>query len=250
MVSRRLADSLWPGEDPVGRVVGFPLSKEKTMWSTVVGLVEDVQHYSSSPTFNQDARGDLYVPAAQGFVMLPYFLDIVVRSDGDLGDLRKQVTGAIAQINSGVPISKWRTMRQIVSKSKGPLRSTTWLIVIFASLALLLGLVGIYSVISYTVIQRTREIGIRMALGADRPQILGMIVRHGAALALIGLTLGTAGAIILNRIISSQLYDVKSGDPLTYVIVAALVAIAAILATLLPSLRATRINPTVALHCE
>jgi len=250
LVSRNLAGAMWPGQNPIGQLVSFATLKEKREWSTVVGLVEDVQHYSSVPGFNSGARGDLYFASTQGTSMLPYFLNIVVRSEGDLPDMQKQVAGAIAHINSSVPMSKWRTMRQIVSRSTATNRSTTRLFVLFAGLALFLGVVGIYSVISYTVIQRTREIGIRMALGADRPQILRMIVRHGAILALIGLALGTAGAIALNQVISSQLYDVKPNDPLTYVIVAALVAIAAILATLVPSFRATKVNPTVALHCE
>jgi predicted permease len=248
LVSRSLAAAMWPGQNPIGRMVGFAAIKEK--WSTVVGMVEDVQHYSSSPGFNSGARGDIYTASTQGSTILPYFLNIIVRSEGDLPDMRKQIVGAIGRINSNVPISKWRTMRQIVARSTATPRSTTWLFMILAGLALVLGLVGIYSVISYTVVQRTREIGIRIALGADRPRILRMIVRQGAALALIGLALGTAGAIAVNRVISSQLYDVKSTDPLTYAIVAVLVAIAAILATLVPSFRATKVNPTVALHCE
>ena len=119
-----------------------------------------------------------------------------------------------------------------------------------AALALVLGLVGIYSVISYAVVQRTREIGVRMALGADRPKILAMIVGHGALLTLIGMVLGIAGAMATTRYLRSLLYEVSPLDPTIYLAVAAIVASAAVLATYIPARRATKVNPTVALRCE
>src|SRR5437764_9178911 len=249
LISRVLAQAMWPGQDPIGKRLRLSTLKD---WKTVVGVVEDVQHYSASPvTFNTAARGDVYFPSAQGLsTMLPYYLDIVVRAQGNIPDLQKEITRAIAGINSTVPVSRWRTMRQVVSQSISRPRSTTWLFMIFAALALLLGVTGIYSVISYSVVQRTREIGVRMALGADRFQILKMMVKHGAALALIGLVLGIAGAMAVTRWMTSLLYGVTPSDPEIYAIVAGIVALAAVLATYIPSRRATKVNPTVALRCE
>lgn len=248
IISRSLARQIFPEEDPIGKPMRHTGVKE---WSTVVGVVEDVLHYSPEPiAFNSGARGDVYVPSAQGLGMLPYYLDIVVRGRGDVSSLRRQITVAIAQANAGVPVSKWRTMRWILSQSISKPRSTTWMFVICASLALLLGLIGIYSVISYTVTYRTREIGVRMALGADRRSILWMMVRSGAILTATGLALGIACALALTRLMSSLLYGVTASDPMIYIVVAVFVAGAALLATFIPSLRATRVEPTVALRCE
>jgi putative ABC transport system permease protein len=248
MISRKLAQHLWPGEDPIGKSLRPAVVNE---WSTVVGVVEDVQHYSSSPvTFNSAAQGDVYFPSARGITILPYYLSIVVRSQGDIPGLQRQIIGAVSRVNPNVPLSKWRTMRQIVSDAVARPRSTTWMFVVCASLALLLGLIGIYSVISYTVTYRTREIGVRIALGADRAHILGMMVRNGATLTVTGLALGTACGLALTRVMSSLLYDVSASDPMIYAMVALFVAVAALLATFIPSLRATRVDPTVALRCE
>ena len=248
LVSRSMAQGLWPDEDPLGKRVRSAGSKE---WSTVVGVVEDVQHYSATPiTFNPNAHGDIYFSSQQGLGQLPFFLDLVVRAEGDVPALRREITSTIAQVNSIVPVSNWRTMRQVVSRSIARPRSTTWLFITFAILALVLGLVGIYSVISYAVAQRTREIGVRMALGADRPRILKMIVAHGATLTLVGLVLGIAGALAATRYLASLLYEVSPVDPYIYAAVAAVVASAALFATYIPARRATRVNPNVALRCE
>lgn len=248
LVSKIMAERLWPHEDPIGKHVRTTGYKE---WATIIGVVEDVQHYSATPVaFNPNAHGDIYYASQQGLGQLPYFLDVVVRADGEIPALKREITSAVAQVNPIVPISNWRTMRQLVSRSIARPRSTTLLFIMFSILALVLGLVGIYSVISYAVVQRTREIGVRMALGADRPNILKMIVGHGALLTILGLILGLAGAMGLTRYLASLLYEVSPLDPMIYAIVVAIVAFAAVLATYIPARRATKVNPTVALRCE
>ncbi|PYP92198.1 MAG: hypothetical protein DMG65_05205 [Candidatus Angelobacter sp. Gp1-AA117] len=248
LISRTMAERLWPGADPIGKRVRSTSSKG---WNTVIGVVEDVQHYSATPVaFNPNAHGDIYYSSQQGLGQLPFFLDVVVRADGEIPVLKREITSAVSQVNSIVPVSNWRTMRQLISRSIARPRSTTLLFMMFSILALVLGLVGIYSVISYAVVQRTREIGVRMALGADRPNILKMIVGHGASLTLLGLILGLAGAMALTRYLASLLYEVSPLDPLIYTIVIAIIALAAVLATYVPARRATKVNPNVALRCE
>ena len=248
IVSRKFAEKIWPGADAIGKVLRESSTKD---WLTVVGLVEDVQHYSSTPgPFSSDAQGDVYISAEQGIIVPRYDLSIVARSKGDVYGLSQQIAAVVGRINPNVPLSNWRTMSEVVSKSTDKPRSTTWMFTSFASLALVLGLVGIYSVISYTVTHRTREIGVRIALGADRADIIRMIVLKGATLTLTGIAAGIACAVALNRLITGLLYDVSASDPLIYLTVGLFVAIAATLATCIPSLRATRVSPTVALRCE
>lgn len=248
LLSKTMAARIWPHEDPIGkrvRTTGYD------QWATVIGIVDDVQHYSATPVaFNPNAHGDIYFTSQQGVGRLPFFLDVVVRADGDVPALRREIASAVAQVNPIVPISNWRTMRQLVSKSFARPRSTTMLFITFSVLALVLGLIGIYSVISYAVVQRTREIGVRMALGADRPNILKMIVGHGAVLTALGLVVGLLGAMLFTRLISSLLYEVSPLDPLIYASVVAIVAFAAVLATYIPARRATHVKPTIALRCE
>jgi predicted permease len=249
LVSKTLAEALWPGEDPIGKQIkttGMP------NWRTVIGEVDNVRH-TKGPVNNvwaNTAHGEIYFAAAQGIVARPTSLELLVRADADPATLGRELANIVASLDASVPISHLRTMKEVVANSVSKPRSTMWLFSIFAALALLLGVVGIYSVVSYSVTQRTREIGIRMAIGAGRADVVKMVLAQGSILILSGLVLGILGALALSRLMSGLLYGIRPTDPVTYVIVAAVVAMAAIVACYFPSLRATRVNPTSALRYE
>jgi putative ABC transport system permease protein len=254
LVSRTLAQALWPGQDPIGKRVK---PSWQPQWRTVVGVVDDVTKYKSLPgkrwsDWADTVKGDIYFPEAQGIVVPPMHLAVVVRATGsiDAAALGKQFASTVAGLNPSVPVSEMRTMDEVVSNSVSSSRSVMWLFVTFAGLALLLGAIGIYSLMSYSVSQRTREIGIRMAMGADRKDVLRMVFRQGSLLAAAGVALGAVSAFFLTRLMTSLLYGVRPNDPATFVLVALTVIAAGMLATYVPSNRATRVDPTVALKCE
>ncbi|HEY6271363.1 MAG TPA: ABC transporter permease, partial [Terriglobales bacterium] len=256
LVSKRLAEILWPGQDPIGKRVKPSWQQE---WRTVVGVVDDVITYKSLPRgsatvsqWYESIQGAAYFPVSQGIEGLPFERAVMVRAKGDFrpNSLVQQLSAAVAKLNSTIPVSKVKTMDDVVSDSVSTPRSTMWIFTAFAGLALLLGGIGTYSVVSYSVSQRTREIGIRMALGANHWDVLKMILRQGSQLAAIGLAAGIAGALALTRFLASLLYGVRATDPATFLLVAVAVIIAALVATLIPSRRATKVDPTVALKYE
>jgi putative ABC transport system permease protein len=215
---------------------------------TVIGLVEDVHHYKIMPPNTIGSiKGDIYFPFTQ---QPPSAMVLAVHSTGDMGDLRRTLPGTVAAVDSSVPISHFRTVNQIVAKEESSPRSTMWLFSIFAGLALFLGVVGIYGVLSWSVAQRTREIGIRMAMGAGKQQVLTMVLRQGGRLIVTGVALGVAGTLALARVIGSLLHGVSAKDPVTLILVGVVVAVTAIAATFIPSFRATRVNPIVCLKYE
>jgi len=250
LVSKSLAQIFWPGEDPIGKRVKPSWMKD---WRTVVGVVDDVRKYKvATSSYVQSVKGDIYIPIGQGIITLPEHLTLVVRADRsvDLGTLSHEVPLTVARINSNVPVSNVQTMDQVIYESVAAPRSTMWLFASFAGLALLLGAIGIYSLISYSVAQRTREIGIRMAMGADKWDVMKVILQRGGQLTLIGIVLGVGGALALTRLMASLLYGVSPKDPLTFVVVPVVVAVVAVAAIAIPSLRATKVDPTVALRAE
>ncbi|HEY6253909.1 MAG TPA: ABC transporter permease [Candidatus Angelobacter sp.] len=250
LVSKSMAKIFWPGQDPIGKRLKPSWVKE---WRTVVGVVDDVRKYKvASNDYVQTVKGDIYFPAAQGVLVPPEHLTLAVRADQslDLATLARELPATVAKINSTVPISRIQTMDQIVYDSVAAPRSTMWLFAAFAGLALLLGAVGIYSLISYSVAQRTREIGIRMAMGASKWQVMKMVFGRGSRLTAVGILLGIAGALALTRLMASLLYGVSPKDPVTLVAVSIVVALVAVVATSVPSFRATKVDPTVALRSE
>lgn len=254
MVSKSLAQILWPGQDPIGKRVK---PSWQPQWRMVVGVVDDVVKYKALPgkrwsQWADSIKGDVYFPAAQGIVTQPTQLTAVVRATGgtDLSGLGREFSSAVASLNPAIPVSEMHTMDELVSESVSSSRSVMWLFVIFAGLALSLGVVGIYSVMSYSVSQRTREIGIRMAMGADRRDVLKMVLRRGSLLTITGVLLGALSAFALTRLMTSLLYGVRPADPITLLLVSAAVITAAMVATYIPSHRATKVDPTVALKYE
>jgi predicted permease len=247
VVSESMARKHWPGEDPLGKrlkvfVPDWP-------WVEVVGVVEDVHHAGPS----QEPRPRWYVPHAQAPVSAyaaPLTATIAVRTDGNPMDMLPAVRGVIAEMDPGVPNSEVRTMDQILDTDMVSQRFVMALLTVFGALVLFLAVVGVYGVASYAVSQRTREIGLRMALGAERGTVLTGVMREGLILATLGVAGGLASSILLSRVFETLVFGISPTDPLTYAGVGAVLLLAAILASLVPALRASRVSPITALRTE
>jgi ABC-type antimicrobial peptide transport system permease subunit len=196
---------------------------------------------------NTPAPDEIYFPMRQ---LGRPGLSVVARTSGDAALLQAAIRGAVRDVDKDQPVSFFATLDTTVAQSLGTQRIVASLTSVFAALALLLSAVGLYSVLAYAVSQRTPEIGIRMALGARRGQVIGMIMTGGLRLVSIGLVIGLAGAVAASRLIQSLLFNVPLIDPLTYGAVIVLFAVVGALACLIPSLRASRIDPLLALRGE
>ena len=248
LVEKSLSDLFWPGQDPIGKHIKPSWMND---WRTVVGVVEDVRKYNVAPD-DVAARmvGAVYYPEQQGIVSPPGEMNLVVRTKANPLTVARELPQAVASIDRTVPVSKIRTMDEVIRLSVKQPRSTMWLFTAFAGIGMLLGMVGIYGVVSHTVAQRTREIGIRMAMGAERRQVVRMVLRDSSYLIVSGLAFGVLGALALTRLMGSMLHEVQPNDVPTFVVVSILVGTAGILASLLPSHRASRIDPILALRSE
>lgn len=248
LIEKSLADLFWPGEDPVGKQLKPSWMAE---WRTVIGVVQNVRAYNIMPDdYATKIMGAVYFPAAQGITGAPEDLSLVVRTHNDPSELARQLPDLVAQVNPTAAVSKVRTMDQIIHLSVTEPRSNTWLFTAFAALALVLGLVGIYSVVSHGVSQRTREIGVRMAMGADKWNVLKMVLLQQAKIIGFGIAFGVVLAFGMARVLTSMLHGVHAADPFTFLAVVLLISVAALIATYIPSRRATQVDPTVALKYE
>ncbi len=247
LVNEKLARQYWPNEDPVGKrfMIGRPdlASKTLTKWVTVVGVVGDTKMYGLA----NPSRYEFYLPLLQ---TAPNDMSLLVKSRIDPTALTSAVRGVVAGIDKDQPIFAIATMNKIVSDGVSAPRLTLVLLGLFSGLALILAAIGIYGVISYSVAQRTHEIGVRMTLGAQRSDILRMVVGQGGKIALVGIVIGVVAAFALTRLMSGLLFSVSAGDPTTFAAVAALLALVAILACYIPARRAIRVDPMVALRYE
>jgi len=234
------------GEDPVGKRIYFGAATPdtSTRYITIVGVVGHAKHEG----LDADPRIQLYLPVPQAG--RSNRMDVVVRTAGDPRQFVSAVRAASRDVDRDLPMARVTTVDELVSSSMGQRRLSTVLLGIFAGLALLLASLGIYGVMAYSVAQRTRELGVRVALGATRENVLGLVLRQGVVLAGLGAVIGLAGAFGLTRLIASQLYAVKATDPVTFAGVTVLLLVVAIGATLVPAWRATRIDPLVALREE
>ncbi len=235
-----------PGESAIGRRIWFGgrIPNDSTPFLTIVGVVGHARHEG----LDADLRVQVYRPLGQvgGLGGGP----IVVRTAGDPIHMVSAVRSAIHQVDRDMPLAQIRTMEEMIGDSMGQRRLSTVLLGVFAGIALLLASIGIYGVMSYTVSQRSRELGIRMALGASRDGVLRLVLRQGMTMALIGVSVGLVGAFALTRVIASQLYGVKPTDPATFIAVTVTLSLVALIASLLPAMRATRVDPMVALREE
>jgi ABC-type antimicrobial peptide transport system permease subunit len=245
-----MARQFWPGEDPLGKHLTLTFYPDAVR--EVVGVVGDVKLDSLDQTRPNAA---LYFPLDQisassngGWTSFP--MTLVVRSTSASAGIVPAVTNAVHDVDPNMPLHDIFTMDDLVANSVSQQRFNMLLLGAFAGLALLLAAVGIYSVLSYSVKRSVREIGIRLALGARLGHELRRVVFEGMRPTLLGLAIGAAGALLLGRVLSSLVFEVKPTDPVTFVAVTALLAVIALLASLIPAYRATRVDPMVALRYE
>ena len=249
VINKTMASRIWPGENPIGKRITFGGTDGPDVeWMEVVGVVADIRHQ----TLDQEGGSECYWPQLQRPVSGQ--ISIVLRSAGDPAQLAGALREAVQSIDRDLPVERVRTMETVVAESLAGSRFQTVLLGIFAAVALLLAAIGVYGVISYSVAQRTHEIGIRMALGARRPEVLGLVIRQGMALVLagVGVGLALAGLLVwwLSERIAAFLYEGRALDPLTFVAVPLVLLTVALLANWLPARRATQVEPVVALRSE
>ena len=241
VVNEALARRQWPGEEPLGKRI--VVNGEGAKAREVVGVVRDLKQgeWASEP------KPEMYLPHAQAAD--PRSMTLVIRAS-DLSGLGPAVGREVWAIDKDLPVSQVTSMEAVVAESVGQQRFNTLLIGVFAAAALILAAAGVYGVMSYTVAQRTHEIGVRMALGARGRDVLGMVIRQGLLLTLFGLAAGLVGALALTRVMNSLLYEVSATDPLVFGGVAAALTLSALLACYIPARRATKVDPMVALRYE
>ncbi len=245
VVSQAFARRYFPNQDPVGKRIQPDASPTGTPpWRQIVGVVGDVKDRGLAGT----AEPVYYVPYDQ--LPLSSTLTLIARAKGNPQGLVSLVRSEMASVAPNMPLYNIETMEQYLASSSAQARFNTVLLGIFAGLALLLAAVGLYGVVSYSVSQRTQEIGIRMALGAEKRDVLRMVVGQGLKLALIGVAMGIFGALALTRLLTSMLYGVKPTDPLTFIAVSLVLIAVALLACYIPARRAAKVDPMVALRYE
>jgi ABC-type lipoprotein release transport system permease subunit len=240
-----MARQLWPGTDPVGKRIrtgGFD-ARPDTPWMTVVGVVGRIKQDS----LDTESRMALYRAQTQ---FPSRAMNVVLRTEGDPEALAAAVRREIGALDPDLPIYNLRTMSSRVSESLAPRRFSTMMLALFAALALGLAATGTYGVIAYLVTQGTREIGIRMALGASPRGIRRLVVRQGMLVAAIGLAAGIAGALVLTRFMQGLLFGIDPLDPVTFVSIPVILAGVAGVASYLPARRAARVDPLVSLRSE
>ncbi|HEU4585320.1 MAG TPA: ABC transporter permease [Gemmatimonadaceae bacterium] len=232
--------------DAIGKRIwrGSPTPNDSTRFITIIGVVGHTKHEGLAA----DPRVQVYVPYQQFGGMSR--MDIAVRTTGDPTRYASAIRAAVNSVDKDEPIANLRTLDDLVSSSMGQRRLSMTLLGVFAGIALLLASVGIYGVMAYSVVQRTREMGLRMALGAKQSDVLALVLRQGMTLVLAGVAIGVVCALIITRVMASQLYSVRPTDPVTFVSVAVILASIALVATLVPAWRATMVDPTVALREE
>ncbi|HEV7904513.1 MAG TPA: ABC transporter permease [Pyrinomonadaceae bacterium] len=243
IVDETFARRFFPGEDPLGKRINEQGSRWPHSFFTVVGIVGGVKHSQ----LNGEARPTMYLSYEQsGWTSLT----LTVRAAGDPNMLAAAVRREVLAVDKDQPVTKIAPMSEVFSKAVAPQRFNALLLNLFAAVAMILAVVGIYGVIAYTVAQRSHEMGIRIALGATRRDILRLVVGQAMLTTLLGVALGLAGAFALTRLMSSLLYEVSATDPAIFAGVALLLALVALLASYLPARRATKVDPMVALRYE
>lgn len=240
IINQTMASRFWPNEDPIGKQVKVV---EGDTTGTVIGVVGDAKQY----LIDEERRPQMYVAYSQSPGI---FATVVVRTTVEPLSLAEPVRQAVWKVDADQPMWKMRTVEFLVNRSVADRRFLIALMAVFASLALVLTMVGLYGVISYLVNQRTQEFGVRMALGAQASDILKMVLKQGMTLALAGVAVGLITSWFLTSLLSRLLYQISATDPLTFIGIALLLTLVALLACLLPARRATKVDPLVALRYE
>jgi putative ABC transport system permease protein len=244
LVSEALARRYWPGESAVGKRVNPGDPNDPADWCEVIGVVKDVRQFELAA----DPKPQMYFTYAQAGFFAPRHL--VVATDVDPLTVAGSVRSAVWEVDKDQPVSDVNTMEEVLSESLARQRFSMLLLGIFAALALVLAAVGLYGVMSYTVAQRTREIGLRMALGAQRGDVLRLVVGQGLKLVLLGVVIGLVASVALTRVMTSLLFGVSATDPATLAAISLLLIAVAALASYIPARRATRVDPLIALRYE
>jgi len=245
VINDTMAARYWPNQDVIGRQ--FMMGTDDKPWLTIVGVVGTVRHNAVV----EEPRAEMYVAHAQlpaHIRSTPRGMTLVVKTDTDPLALTGQVRDAIRAIDRNLPVSDIRTMEQVAASALSQPRFITFLLALFAGTALTLAAIGIYGTISLLVAERTQEMGIRLALGANPPAILKLVLGQGMILTAVGLVIGLVGAAILSRTLSGLIYGVGTLDPLTFIAVPALLSVVALLACLLPARRAASVDPITTLR--
>jgi putative ABC transport system permease protein len=233
-----MAKQLFPNESPLGQKL---VTGMLGLTGEIVGVVADTH----TQNLTQPPVAEMYYPV---FQRPENFTGILVRTDGDASALAASVRAALHDVDPGIPLIGPTTLRELVKQSIADRDLTMTLLVVFAALALALATLGVYSVMAYSVTQRSAEIGIRMALGARAADVQKMVIGHGVKLAVVGLAIGLAGALAITRLMTALLFEVRAADPTIYVGIAALLTFVAVAASWIPSRRAASLDPTKALH--
>jgi putative ABC transport system permease protein len=244
VINNTMANKFWTGEEPIGKQVGVASSRYPLM--TIIGIVADVKRLS----LRESPGPEMYVPYTQKVYPSMQIMHVVLRSANDAASVTGSVREAINKLDPDLPMAKVTTLTNLVDDSLAQPRFSMLLLSAFGAIALLLACLGMYGVISYSVAQRTQEIGIRLAVGARPRQVLAMILGQGARLAGLGVAIGLLAALAVTRIMASFLYGVRATDPITFAGVTLLLIVVALLACYLPARRATRVDPLIAIRYE
>jgi putative ABC transport system permease protein len=245
IINQALARRYWPDVTALGKQIKLGQVDSKSPWFVVKGVVAD----SAQGALDTEVKPEIYFALSQMAARYRR-MNLIVRTEGDPKALLGLIQQRIAEVDKDQPIYQIQTMEELVAESVGTRRFAMWLLVLFAGLALTLATIGIYGVTSYGVSQRKHEIGIRMALGAGRREVLRLILMQGMTTVFVGLAVGAVGALALTRLMSSLLFGVSSTDPLTFVAIGLLLSGVALLACLLPARRALKVDPMIALRYE
>lgn len=242
VINEAAARLFWPNQDPIGHTVKLGLDLKGPV-ARIVGVVGNVKYDSMETQFQPQA----YISFNQMCYPGCY---ILIRGKGDPHSYALGLHEIAASLNREVPLHDIKTMQERISTSLSGSQFNTFLLISYASLALILAAIGVYGIISYTVAWRTREIGIRMALGARYADVIRMVLKQGISLVICGLVIGLAGALVLTRFMSSMLYEVRPTDPAAFLAVAALISATAMIACYFPARRAARVDPVISLRWE
>jgi predicted permease len=251
VITAETARRYWPNQSALGKHIRLLDDKD---WRTIVGVISDVRAYDMQQNTPKWIEGTAYVPynpiATLEDRRVPSEMTIVIRTASHDTQTAAMLSKIVSALNQEVPVSEVQTMGAVVSEAVSAPASTTSLFVAFALLALVLGIIGIYGVLSFLVSQRSREIGVRMALGAQPRDVLYLVIKEGAKFSFAGIALGLIGAFLGTRLMSSELYGISPLDPMTYLGVALIMAAVTLLACYVPTRRAMRMDPMIALRYE
>ena len=246
IVNEAMVRQFFPGGDAIGARIRWARLEGPPQWITIVGVASDVKQFG----LDRDEEPAVYTPYPQSAQAWKRWMTFVVRTRLDTATLVQQVKSAVWAVDPEIPVSKIRTMSSVMAESMAARRFNMLLLALFAGLGLALAVVGVYGLMSYSVTQRTHEIGIRMALGADRGDVLKLVVREGMWLTLAGTVAGLAASFGLTRLMESMLFEVRPTDVPTFAAVCALLAMVSLAAMALPAFRAASVDPMVALRYE